>query len=66
MANAANVHVFHVEFGLNDTVLTRALEDQNYTTAERLILENAHTSFLDEGRSFLVLTCLIRIVCCVN
>ncbi|CAG5123761.1 unnamed protein product [Candidula unifasciata] len=41
--------VFHVEFGMNDTALTRALEDGNYATAERLILECPNASYLDDG-----------------
>ncbi|XP_071112304.1 uncharacterized protein [Haliotis cracherodii] len=41
--------VFHVEFGFNDTDLTRALEQGNYASAERLILDNVNPSFLDEG-----------------
>ena len=42
-------NVFHVEFGINDTPLTRALEQGNYTTAERLIVECTNPSYLDEG-----------------
>lgn len=42
-------HVFHVEFGINDTPLTRALENGNYASAERLILECTNPSYLDEG-----------------
>ncbi|BFZ24902.1 hypothetical protein BsWGS_27941 [Bradybaena similaris] len=41
--------VFHVEFGINDTPLTRALEQGNYATAERLILECPNASYLDDG-----------------
>ncbi|ESO85757.1 hypothetical protein LOTGIDRAFT_235723 [Lottia gigantea] len=41
--------VFHVEFGINDTQLTRALEQGNYASAERYILENSQSSYLDEG-----------------
>ena len=46
---AAHGHVFHVEFGINDTELTRALEVGNYAMAKKLIVDNAHTSYLDEG-----------------
>lgn len=42
-------HVFHVEFGINDTDLTRALENGNYASAERLILDCTNPSYLDEG-----------------
>lgn len=41
--------VFHVEFGFNDTPLTRALESGNYVLAEKLIRETANPSALDEG-----------------
>ncbi|KAL4232720.1 hypothetical protein ACF0H5_007408 [Mactra antiquata] len=41
--------VFHVEFGFNDTPLTRALESGNYMLAEKLICETANPSSLDEG-----------------
>jgi len=41
--------VFHVEFGINETPLTRALESDSYPTAERLIRENVNPSYLDEG-----------------
>ena len=46
---AAAGHVFHVEFGFNETELTLALENQEWKKAEKLIFDNAHTSFLDEG-----------------
>ena len=49
-------NVFHVEFGINDTPLTRALEQGNYTTAERLIVECTNPSYLDEGT-------LIELIC---
>ncbi|XP_076445223.1 uncharacterized protein LOC143283073 [Babylonia areolata] len=42
-------HVFHVEFGINDTPLTRALENGNFASAERLILDCMNPSYLDEG-----------------
>ncbi|KAL8599016.1 hypothetical protein ACOMHN_006825 [Nucella lapillus] len=42
-------HVFHVEFGINETALTRALENGNYASAERLILDCVNPSYLDEG-----------------
>ncbi|KAK7107611.1 uncharacterized protein [Littorina saxatilis] len=42
-------HVFHVEFGINDTPLTRALENGNYASAERIILDCVNPSCLDEG-----------------
>ena len=32
--------VFHVEFGINETQLTRLLESRQYKEAEKLILEN--------------------------
>lgn len=41
--------VFHVEFGINETSLTRALESGSYGAAERLIRENINPSYLDEG-----------------
>lgn len=41
--------VFHVEFGINDTVLTRALENKQYSVAETIIRENTNPSYLDEG-----------------
>ncbi|KAK3580495.1 hypothetical protein CHS0354_001094 [Potamilus streckersoni] len=43
------VGVFHVEFGFNDTPLTRALEIGNFVAAEKLIRENSNPSYLDEG-----------------
>ena len=42
--------VFHVEFGFNDTPLTRALECGNYKVAEKLIQETTNPSSLDEGK----------------
>ena len=45
----AVANVFNVEFGFNDTELTRALEAGKYKEAERIVLANAHTSYLDEG-----------------
>nr|XP_022289585.1 uncharacterized protein LOC111101404 [Crassostrea virginica]XP_022289586.1 uncharacterized protein LOC111101404 [Crassostrea virginica]XP_022290650.1 uncharacterized protein LOC111102275 [Crassostrea virginica]XP_022290652.1 uncharacterized protein LOC111102275 [Crassostrea virginica] len=41
--------VFHVEFGINDTILTRALENKQYSAAETIIRENTNPSYLDEG-----------------
>ncbi|XP_060076255.1 uncharacterized protein LOC132555891 [Ylistrum balloti] len=41
--------VFHVEFGINETNLTRALEQGNFVTAEKLIRDTNNPSFLDEG-----------------
>ncbi|GFN84715.1 alpha-latrocrustotoxin [Plakobranchus ocellatus] len=41
--------VFHVEFGMNDTPLTQALEKGNYASAERLILDCPNSSYLDDG-----------------
>ena len=41
--------VFHVEFGMNDTPLTQALEQGNYASAERLILDCPNSSYLDDG-----------------
>ncbi|CAL1540007.1 unnamed protein product [Lymnaea stagnalis] len=41
--------VFHVEFGMNETPLTQALEQGNCATAERLILECPNASYLDDG-----------------
>ena len=35
--------VFHVEFGINETHLTRLLESRQYKEAEKLILENVST-----------------------
>lgn len=40
---------FHVEFGINETQLTRLLERGEYREAERLIQENNSASYLDEG-----------------
>jgi hypothetical protein len=48
--------VFHVEFGINETTLTRALESDSYPTAERLIRENVNPSYLDEGTLYICLT----------
>ena len=42
--------VFHVEFGINDTILTRALENKQYSAAETIIRENTNPSYLDEGQ----------------
>lgn len=47
--------VFHVEFGINDTVLTRALENRKYSAAEAIIRDNTNPSYLDEGMIVLVL-----------
>lgn len=44
--------VFHVQFGFNDTALTRALESGNYVLSERLIRETANPSALDEGEVY--------------
>ena len=41
--------VFHVEFGINETDLTRALEVRHYQEAERIIQDNSYSSYLDEG-----------------
>lgn len=40
---------FHVEFGFNDTALTRALEFSNYVLSEQLIRDATNPSSLDEG-----------------
>ena len=40
---------FHVEFGINETQLTRLLERDLYKEAENLIRENNGPSYLDEG-----------------
>ncbi|XP_036356448.1 uncharacterized protein LOC115214915 isoform X1 [Octopus sinensis] len=40
---------FHVEFGINETLLTQYLEKNDYISAERLIRETANPSYLDEG-----------------
>ena len=40
---------FHVEFGINETQLTRLLERGLYQEAENLIRENNGPSYLDEG-----------------
>lgn len=45
--------VFHVEFGINETPLTRALEQGNFVTAEQLIRESTIPSSLDEGNNYL-------------
>lgn len=42
-------HVFHVEFGMNDTPLTHALKARNYAKAKQLILAHSQSSYLDEG-----------------
>ena len=49
MAGVGNV--FHVEFGLNETKLTQALESHRWREAERIILDNSQSSFLDEGQN---------------
>lgn len=41
--------VFHVEFGFNETPLTRALESGNYVRAEKIIRDSTNPSSLDEG-----------------
>ena len=41
--------VFHVEFGFNDTALTRAFESGNYAAAEKIIRETNNPSSLNEG-----------------
>lgn len=41
--------VFHVEFGFNETPLTRALESGNYVQAEKIIRDTLNPSSLDEG-----------------
>ena len=43
--------VFHVEFGFNDTALTRAFESGNFGTAEKIIRETNNPSSLNEGMS---------------
>ncbi|XP_013399804.1 uncharacterized protein LOC106165962 [Lingula anatina] len=43
------VNVFHVEFGINETELTQALELQHYSRAEQLIRNTSSASYLDEG-----------------
>ena len=43
--------VFHVEFGFNETSLTRALESGNYARAEKIIRDSNNPSSLDEGKS---------------
>ena len=48
MAGLGNI--FHVEFGINETTLTRALEEEKWVEAERIISENSHSSFLNEGQ----------------
>ena len=50
--------VFHVEFGFNDTPLTRALESGNYKLAEKFINETTNPSALDEGKYFLAHLCI--------
>ena len=46
-----------MEFGFNDTPLTRALESGNYALAEKIIRDNVNPSALDEG----MLNCLLFI-----
>lgn len=46
------VNIFHVQFGLNETELTQALESCQYDLAERLIREATSASYLDEGTNF--------------
>ena len=41
--------MFHVAFGINETELTRALEQRQWNRAENIILDNSGSSFLDEG-----------------
>ena len=45
--------VFHVEFGINETQLTRAIESKQFDRAAQIVRENSFTSFLDEGTFFL-------------
>ena len=44
--------VFHVEFGINETALTQALEKGEDLRAERLIEECTNCSYLDEGEAW--------------
>ena len=41
--------MFHVEFGMNETPITHALEQNDWPSAERLIRECQNGSFLDDG-----------------
>lgn len=41
--------VFHVEFGMNETPLTTALENQDWDTAEHIILNTNDVAYLNEG-----------------
>ncbi|CAH1799334.1 unnamed protein product [Owenia fusiformis] len=41
--------VFHVEFGINETQLTRALELHHYDEAEQMIEDCTNATYLDEG-----------------
>lgn len=49
MAAAVN-HVFHVAFGINGTDLTQVLLNQDFETAEKIILDSTVTSYLNEGK----------------
>ncbi|XP_078618265.1 uncharacterized protein LOC144885926 [Branchiostoma floridae x Branchiostoma japonicum] len=41
--------IFNVSFGVNQTFLTKALEEGQYEHAKKLIIENQTASYLDEG-----------------
>ena len=46
--------VFHVEFGMNETLLTRALEEGNWALAEHHMINSPTASYLDDGNSNIV------------
>ena len=56
----AGHNVFHVEFGINETELSRALEERDYSKARQLLLDNSNTSYLDEGQS---INYVLNIIC---
>ncbi|XP_005088886.1 uncharacterized protein LOC101858747 [Aplysia californica] len=41
--------VFHVEFGMNETPLTQALEQGDFAVAERIIVDCPNATYLDDG-----------------
>ncbi|XP_049787803.1 uncharacterized protein LOC126191107 isoform X1 [Schistocerca cancellata] len=43
------IPVYHAQIGINDTPITRALEEGQFKLAQQLILENTDRSYLDEG-----------------
>lgn len=54
--------VFHVEFGINETPLTQLLNKQDFVQAEKLIRENTHQSYLNEGIYRTIIIIIIRYI----